>query len=125
MANVDLHRAIAKLHALANVLHRPLRDVLDSGARTVAINCARATQPFGTGAEAKASGEKAVARDIARVYATPGKAYQDIPDKYRGGFWKTYKEGDIDRAQSILDSRGNTLRGVPLERFDSGAAHRS
>jgi hypothetical protein len=123
--HVDLSKAIAKIHALGNVLHRPLRDVLDSCARTVAINCARATQPFGTGADAQNAGTKAVARDISKVYATPGRAYEDINQRYKGAFWKAYKDGDFSRAQDILNANGSSLRGVPMERFDGGSAHKS
>jgi hypothetical protein len=123
--HVDISKAISKIHALGNVLHRPLRDVLDSWARTTAISCARETQPFGTGAEAQDAGTKAVARDISKVYATPGRAFEDIGQRYQGAFWKAYKDGDIDRAQAILNANGRTLRGVPMERFDGGAAHKS
>jgi hypothetical protein len=125
MAHVDISKAISKIHALGNVLHRPMRDVLDSGARVVAVQCARTAQPFGTGADAQNAGEKAVARDISKVYATPGKAYEDIAQRYKGAFWKAYKDGDIGRAQDILDANGSRLRGVPLESFDGGTAHKS
>jgi len=125
MAKVDLSKAIAKINALSNVLHRPLRDTLDMMGRVVATNCARAAQPFGTGADAKAAGEKAVARDISKVYATPGKAFESLPSNRRGAFWSAYKKGQIDRAQSILDKYGSSLRGAKLQPFDGGAAHKS
>jgi hypothetical protein len=129
MAKVDISKAITKIHALGNVMHRPMRDVLDSWARVTAISCAKSTQPATkgslTGSEAQQVGMKAVARDIAKVYKTPGGAYEDINQRYQGAFWKAYKDGDIDRAQAILDANGRTLRGVPMEQFDGGSAHKA
>jgi len=123
---VSYERAVNKIRALGNVLHRPLRDVLDSGARVAAIQFARTSQPFGTGNDAKQKGEKAVTGDIYRVYAIPGNAWADISNtRARAAFWKSYKAGEIEVAQRILDDFGGRLRGVPMERFDGGAAHRS
>src|SRR5436190_15270338 len=75
---VSFENATRKLQALGNVLHRPLRDVLDSGARVAAISLAKSTQPDGTGVEAKEQGEKAVARDILIVYGNAGRAFEAI-----------------------------------------------
>ncbi len=107
------------------MLHRPLQDVLDSGARVVATQMARTAQPFGTGADAREAGERATSRDISKVYATPGKAYEDISNpRYKGAFWSAYKKGDISKAQDILDANGSKLRGVQMTRFDGGTAHK-
>ncbi len=131
---VHIENAQNKLRALANVLHRPLRDVLDSGARVMAIEFAKTSQPFGTGFDARDSGHKAVARDIYRVYTTPGKAFEDIASgSYRGSngermealFWRAYKDGNIADAQSILDKFGVNLRNVPMVKMDGGGAHRA
>jgi hypothetical protein len=123
---VNGERAERKLKAIANVLHRPLRDVLDSSARVVATQMARTAQPFGTGADAKVKGDSAVARDILKVYGTPEKAYADIANpKYKALFWKAYKEGQFEVAQAALNQYGDRLVGVPLEDFDGGSAHKT
>jgi len=123
---VNIERAVNKLRQLATELHRPLRDVLDSEARNVAIEFAKFTQPFGTGEAAKSAGEKAVVRDIYKVYATPGKAWADINNNAAAGaFWRAFKQDNIDEAQRILNEFGNSLRGCLIEGFDGGAAHKA
>ena len=113
--------------AFANVLKRPLRDVLESAARVYALECARESVPFGTGSDAKQSGEGAVKRDILRIYASLGQAYEDIsPPRMQGAFWIKVKSGHWDEAQRILDEFGQTLKGVPIRsRWDGGIAHRT
>ncbi len=126
MSSVNINRAELKLKAIAEVLHRPLRDVLESGARVVAIQCARTAQPFGTGNEAQQSGKKAVLRDILTVYALARDAYEDISlIGAKKSFWRAYKAGEFDVAERFLNDFGRNLQGVPLEKFDDGAAHKS
>lgn len=126
MIKVSYDRAVRKIQALNIVLKRPLRDVLDSGARVAATQMARTAQPFGTGREAQTSGEIAVARDILKVYATPERAYKDMGASGKAGaFWRAYKHGEFQRAESLLRQFGNDLAGVNLQHFDGGAAHRS
>lgn len=126
VTKVSFEKASAKMKALATVLHRPLREVLESGARVAAISCARTSQPFGTGAEALKAGENAVARDIARVYRTPGAAWKDIGDpRAQAAFWRAFQAGEFEGAQIILQEHGSELRDVRLQPFDGGAAHRA
>lgn len=123
----DQTRFNQKMIALANVLKRPLRDVLESAGRVYALECARQSVPFGTGSDAKQSGEGAVERDIRRVYATLGRAYEDIsPARMQGAFWRKIKEGNFSDAQRILDEFGRNLKGVTIRRaWDGGIAHRT
>jgi hypothetical protein len=124
--HVDISRAQLKLKAIADVLHRPLRDVLESGARVTATQMARSAQPFGTGANAYQLGLSAVRRDILKVYATPSRAYKDINDPHWSAlFWKAFKATEFDVAQEVLQNYGHELRGVPLGPFDGGTAHRN
>jgi hypothetical protein len=101
-----------------------MRDVVNSGARVMATQMARTAQPFGTGESARIKGERAVIRDIARVYATPGRAYADITN-FRGkaAFWKAIKAKDFSVAELLLQEFGKELAGVPVRSFDGGAAH--
>jgi hypothetical protein len=123
---VNFEKASAKIKALGEVLKRPLREVLASGARVAAISCARTSQPFGTGNEALQKGLKAVAGDMSKVYRGAADAYADISNpRYAALFWKAYKAGEYDEAQLILKLYGDNLRGVPIRSFDGGAAHKS
>lgn len=118
---VNYDGAVRKMRALGSVLKRPLRDVLDSGARVAAISCAKSTVPFGTGQDAKSAGEAAVRRDISRVYGNAGGAFEAINGKReKGAFWTHYKKGDYDAAEDIANDAG-----VKVGDFDGGAAHRS
>ncbi len=94
-------------------------------ARLTAVELARRTQPFGDGATPRAVGEAATTADIYRVYATPGKAYNDIHDaKSQSDFWRAVKTSALDKAAIILNRSASNLKGVPISDFDGGAAHR-
>ena len=47
-------------------------------ARMLCVSLANSTQPFGLGNDVKKVGEKAITRDINRVYKTPGTASKEI-----------------------------------------------
>ncbi len=93
-------------------------------ARLTAVELARRTQPFGGGATPQRVGQAATTADIYRVYATPGKAYDDIQSNAKSGFWRAVKTSAWDRATTILNRSGNALKGVAILPFDDGAAHR-
>ena len=122
-----LDRAQLKIRAVGKVLQRPLAEIVVSEARLTAISFSKSSQPFGTGAEARDAGRKAVARDIARVYATPGRAYESISSKHwRVLFWKAYKAGEYDVARAILRQYGESaLRSAAFDAFDGGALHKA
>ena len=123
---VNIDHAELRLQAIAEVLKRPLRDVLESTARVVATQCARTAQPFGTGADALQLGRAAVARDIMRCYGLAEKAYAGIAHRgAKAAFWRAYKAGEFDVAERFLNDFGSDLRGVPFEKFDDGAAHKT
>jgi hypothetical protein len=121
-----LDRATAKIRAIGPLMKTPMRDLLTREARLVAISCAKSTQPYGSGKGAQDQGRDRVSTDIYKVYTTPGKAFADIADKNAArGFWKAIQRGDITKAQAILDRNGSSLRGVPIQAFDGGSAHKS
>lgn len=118
---VNFENAVRKLQALGNVLHRPIRDVLDSGARVAAISLAKSTEPKGTGAEAKDEGEKAVARDILLVYGNAGRAFEAIRNPTaKKQFWRLCKQREFDVATGIA-----LQNGVNVGDFDGGTAHKA
>ncbi len=93
--------------------------------RLCAVSLAFQTQPFGDDEKAEALGKVATTRDIYRVYATPGKAYDDISDDgAKAGFWKAVKTSAWDRAAKILNREGSRLRGILIDNFDGGDQHR-
>ncbi len=99
--------------------------VLHQAARLVAVSLAYQAQPFGIDEKSQALGVVATTRDIYRVYATPGKAYDDIQDKgAAAGFWKAVKTSAWDRAAKILNREGSRLKGTLIDNFDGGAQHR-
>jgi hypothetical protein len=123
---VSFEKAVGKVRALANVLHRPIRDVLDSGGRVAAVQLARSSVPFGTGNQAQQTGMRAVERDIYRVYATPGQAWESISNRRaKRAFWLAFKAGEFDAAERLLWDFSSKFDGVPLEKFDNGSAHLS
>jgi hypothetical protein len=127
--NVPTEGVTNKMKAIANVLQRPMADVLDTAAHVCALECARTSQPFGTGSGAQELGQQAVAKDIAKVYATAGSVWEDL--KFTAGkgvasrFWRYYKEGDHLGAQFVADAYSSKFRGVPWGRFDGGSAHKA
>jgi len=81
-----------------------------------------------SGIAAKKQGEKAVTRDIARVYKTPGGVYADIKAKGEHGlaksYWNAYKRQDFAAMAEIAKS----VPGLPSyfkdhRAFDGGAEH--
>ncbi len=99
--------------------------VLHQAARLVAVSLAYQAQPFGIDEKAQALGVVATTRDIYRVYATPGKAYDDISDDgAKAGFWKAVKTSAWDRAAKILNRSGARLKSTLIDNFDGGAQHR-
>src|SRR5210317_1648784 len=55
---------------------RTLESLVKQEARGLAVELARNTKPFGFSQKAKKRGEKAVAKDILKVFATPDQAYE-------------------------------------------------
>jgi hypothetical protein len=99
--------------------------VLHQAGRLCAVSAAFQAQPFGIDEKAQALGVVATTRDIYRVYATPGKAYDDISDDgAKAGFWKAVKTSAWDRAAKILNREGSRLKGTLIDNFDGGAQHR-
>jgi hypothetical protein len=125
-ARVDLTRARAKIRAIGPIVRKTSREMLTQEARLVAISCAKASQPFGTGETARTFGRNRVAADIYKVYTTPGKAYEDIArsnEKAAGAFWSALNRGDLAKAIGILRRDGSVLRNVPIDSFDDGVLH--
>ncbi len=102
-----------------------LPGMMRQAGRLCAVSLAFQAQPFGDDEKAEALGKVATTRDIYRVYATPGKAYDDISDDgAKSGFWKAVKTSAWDRAAKILNREGSRLKGILIDNFDGGDQHR-
>lgn len=81
------------------------------------------------GGDAKKQGERAVIRDIAKVYANTGAVYAAIKKIDKGkaaGYWKARIAKDQKKMQAIASS----ISGLPhfmlkLESFDGGTEHQA
>lgn len=117
--------ARAKILGIGPLCSKTAIDVLTQEARLVAISCAKSTQPFGTGEQARRFGKNRTASDIYKVYTTPSRAYKDIAnEKAAKAFWWAIHNGKADKALGILRKDGNLLRSVPIGDFDGGVLHK-
>jgi len=119
-------RLKAKLRNMSRNVHRTATEVLESEGRIAAISLAKSTQPFGTGGDAKDMGERAVSRDIKKVYVTIGDVFASLPLVGKGDaaqFWKLVKAGKYDAARQILSGTGSRFGKIPIGRFDGGSLH--
>jgi len=57
---------------------RTLLSLVKQEARGLSVELARNTRPFGFSEKARKTGEKAVAKDIAGVFALPSDAFEEI-----------------------------------------------
>jgi len=81
------------------------------------------------GSDAKKQGERAVIRDLAKVYANTGAVYAAIKAINKGaaaGYWKARIAKDQKRMQSIAES----VKGLPafmlkMQAFDGGTEHKA
>ncbi len=115
-----------------------LPGMMRQAGRLCAVSLAFQAQPFGDDEKAEALGKVATTRDIYRVYATPGKAFADLPteikkSKKKGGessfnpqkaFWNSVKTSKWANAQSLITRFANTFKSTPIQAFDGGAQHR-
>jgi hypothetical protein len=116
----------AKLRSMSRNVHRTATEVLESEGRIAAISLAKSTQPFGTGADAQNMGERAVSRDIKKVYVTIGDVFASLPDSREGDakqFWKLVQSGQYEAARQILSNTGSRFGKIPIGRFDGGSLH--
>jgi hypothetical protein len=126
-AKANFGKAVAKLRNMKRQIRRTAGEVLESEGRIVAIALAKSTQPFGTGSEAKDMGERAVARDIAKVYASLGDVFSKLPTLGLGDaaqFWKLIKTGKTEAAMDLIRQSGARFAGIRIGPFDGGALHR-
>ena len=94
-------------------------EVIRKQARLIAVNLAHNTQPYGFDQGARQRGERATARDIARVYVPVTKIFATIAatnqDAARG-FIQAVQTGNVTHAREIL----HAFKLTDLERVNIG-----
>lgn len=105
-------------------------DVVKRQGRLLAVQLARFTQPYQgsssadgnyTGDTDKIMGEKAVRRDLYRLFAPPFVAFAQIRDTDREvakAFWRAIEDAEWLEAERLVRQAGGRWRNVPVGRFD-------
>lgn len=110
------------LRDLSDAKGKPYGEVIKSNARLIGVNLAFQTQPFGKDAGAKQKGEKAVRRDIAKVFADAPRTYELLKatDAEMADAWySAMKKRDWVEAKRILEASKTRWRNVEISPFDS------
>lgn len=100
---------------------RTLESLVKQEARGLAVELARNTRPFGFSQKAKKLGEKAVAGDILKVFATPDQAYESAKaadSTQADRFWAHIQNRRFARAKQALAESPSKWRNLPVGRLD-------
>ncbi len=92
-------------------------------ARGVAVSLARSTFPRGDKKGDEFEGLAAVNRDVRRVWATPGKVHEALPEDRKGPFWKAVEERNWPEATRHLE--GTDFAGLPFVQTIDPALHQA
>ena len=91
---------------------RTTESIVRQEGRGLSVELARNTRPFGFAPKARKSGEKAVARDIGKVYASPSEVVGELAMYDRASadaYWAAVQNRRHARAKAIL---GRGLRSA-------------
>jgi hypothetical protein len=100
---------------------RTLESLVKQEARGLAVELARNTRPYGFSQKAKKRGEKAVAGDILKVFATPDQAYksaQAVDSPHADRFWSHIQNRRFARARQALAESPSKWKHLPVGRLD-------
>lgn len=105
-AKIDLRRHLQKIRHLPRQADQIMREAVEVDARGFVRDIVAVTPPSQGKAnkESQRRGETAVARDVRKVYATPGDLYALIKARNparAGAFWKLVKARDWDGANRL------------------------
>jgi hypothetical protein len=79
--------------------------------RNIAKSMAFSTQPFGLSPASKKKGQKAVAKDIRKLFVTPATLFDQLEmsdPRSAYGFWAAWKEKDLDTMRVVLGRSKNS-----------------
>lgn len=136
VADVDLYSIESVLNKFPGSLAGEMENLVNETGRLLISSSGKVpglvqvTPPLGPakGTEAKRIGERAVSRDISKVYANPGRVWAAIKalgqQNAAQGYWQAIQKKDFLAAQKIVER----IRGLPyymrdMRPFDDGAAH--
>lgn len=100
---------------------RTLLSLVKQEARGLAVELARNTRPHGFSQKARKRGEKAVASDIRRVFATPERAYETMKGADPASadrFWAQIQNRRFARAQRTLAGSTSKWNHLTVSRLD-------
>ncbi len=100
---------------------RTLESLVKQEARGLAVELARNTRPFGFSEAAKQRGEKAVAKDIGKVFALPSDAFEKtkLADPVAADrFWANIQNRRFSRAEKTLQSSNSQWKDLSVGRLD-------
>jgi hypothetical protein len=100
---------------------RTLESLVKQEARGLAVELARNTRLFGFSEKAKKRGEKAVAGDILKVFATPDQAYETAKaadSTQADRFWAHIQNRRFARAKQALAASPSKWRNLDVGRLD-------
>ena len=100
---------------------RTLESLVKQEARGLAVELARNTRPYGFSQKARKRGEKAVAGDIGKVFATPDQAYESAKAadmSHADRFWANIQNRRFARARKALAESPSKWKHLPVGRLD-------
>jgi len=100
---------------------RTLESLVKQEARGLAVELARNTRPFGFSEKTKKRGEKAVAADTGKVFATPEQAYETAKAadmSHADRFWANIQNRRFARARQALAESPSKWKSLPVGRLD-------
>lgn len=109
------------LNRYPDMVGRTLESLVKQEARGLAVELARNTRPYGFSQKAKKRGEKAVAGDIVKVFATPDQAYesaQAADSTQADRFWSHIQNRRFARARQALAESPSKWKHLPVGRLD-------
>jgi hypothetical protein len=110
----------------AQMMERSLPQLLRRAGRLCAVSLATQAQPFGLGADAQLLGQRAVVRDIRKVYALPSDVFPDFTNQQAArAFWRAVQARDWPKATGILRKGSQRFRNLEIRPFDGGKAHQA
>lgn len=138
VAQVNLAGYVAVLRRFPGAAGTTMDRFLDEQARLLVSSSGKVpgmvqvTPPHSAGvrgSDAKKQGERAVTRDIAKVYASPAKVYAALKalglHRPAAAYWAHLRKGDVDRANRIASSAPGLAAHLrqPIREWDDGAEH--
>jgi len=100
---------------------RTLESLVKQEARGLAVELARNTRPFGFSEKARKRGEKAVGKDIQKVYILPEQAYESAKAAdmtHADRFWAHIQNRRFARARQALAESPSKWKNLPVGRLD-------